>query len=162
MQRISMILSRKLLISLWKVQYCRWCPWGCKWSALMLWDHVNFQVLHRWLISWIQWTIFSLIVAQEDLRDRFAYKVLHETRTYPWKQNGALVWSPSITGDPKSWNGGMVEWRKMTPNPKTWNGEKWPQILKQGTDVRACCTNFVQRHQALGSFIPTVITVKSN
>ena len=27
--------------------------------------------------------IFSLIVAQEDLRDRYAYKVLHETRTYP-------------------------------------------------------------------------------
>ena len=34
---------------------------------------------------------------------------------------------------------GPAEWR---------NGGKWPQILKHETDVRACCTNFVQKHSS--------------
>ena len=77
-------------------KYCG-SSWGCKWSALLLWDHVSLQVLHHWLISQKQWTMFSLIVVHEDLRDRYAYKGLHEARTYLWKQNWALVCPPSLT-----------------------------------------------------------------
>ena len=100
-------------------KYCG-SSWGCKWSALLLWDHVSLQVLHRWLISQKQWTIFSLIVVHEDLRDRYAYESLYEARTYLWKQNWALVCPPSLTCQRTSYyrsvtfrnsNQSMVEWK---------------------------------------------------